>query len=61
MVGDQFTFSWDHYYNDVPNTFKQLWQNLDFADVTLATKDGLSGGFVSGGALSLNPWREDRR
>ena len=39
MFGDQFTFCWDHYDSDVPNTFKQLWQNQDFADVTLATKD----------------------
>ena len=39
MVGDKFTFSWDHYDSDVPNTFKQLWQNQDFADVTLATRD----------------------
>ena len=39
MVGDQFTFCWDYYHSDVPNIIKQLWQDQDFADVTLATKD----------------------
>ena len=39
MVGDKFTFSWDHYHSDVPNIIKKLWQDQDFADVTLATKD----------------------
>ena len=39
MVAEKFTFSCDEYDNNVPQTFKQLWQNQDFADVTLATKD----------------------
>ena len=39
MVAEKFTFCWDEYDNNVPQTFKQLWQNEDFADVTLATKD----------------------
>ena len=39
MVAEKFTFCWDQYDTNVPQTFKQLWQNQDFADVTLATKD----------------------
>ena len=41
MVVDKFTFSWNAFASELPNTFKQLWNNPDFADVTLATKDGV--------------------
>ena len=39
MVGDKFTFSWENYNSDVPNTLRQLWNDNDFCDVTLATND----------------------
>ena len=39
MVSDKFTFCWDHYKSDVPNTLKHMWQNQEFSDVTLTTKD----------------------
>ena len=38
MVGD-FKFSWDDFEATAPNTFRQLWKDEDFADVTLATQD----------------------
>ena len=41
MVVDKFTFSWNAFASEVPNTLKQLWNNPDFADVTLSTKDGV--------------------
>ena len=34
------TFDWDSFATNAQNTFKQLWQDQDFADVTLATEDG---------------------
>ena len=42
MVVEKFNFSWDAFASEVPNTFKQLWNSPDFADVTLATKDGVN-------------------
>ena len=29
----------NHFEIDIPNAFKQLWKDKDFADVTLATVD----------------------
>ena len=42
MVGDKFTFSWENYNSDVPNTLRQLWNDQDFCDVTLATNDDVN-------------------
>ena len=30
---------WDHSETNAPNTFRKLWNDQDFADVTLATAD----------------------
>jgi hypothetical protein len=33
--------SWNHFETNTTNTFRQQWNNLDFADVTLANVDYL--------------------
>ena len=30
---------WDQFETNAPNTFRKLWNDQDFADVTLATAD----------------------
>ena len=30
---------WEHFETNAPNTFRNLWNDKDFADVTLATVD----------------------
>ena len=30
---------WDHFEENAPNTFRKLWNDQEFVDVTLATVD----------------------
>jgi hypothetical protein len=39
MGNDTMELRWNEHGTNAPNTFKELWQDQDFADVTLATAD----------------------
>ena len=39
MTDNTFDLRWDHFETNAPNTFRKLWNDQDFADVTLATVD----------------------
>ena len=39
MSDNTMELRWDHFETNAPNTFKKLWNDQDFADVTLATAD----------------------
>ena len=39
MVDDKFLLSWNDFAANAPNTFRNLWTDQDFTDVTLATED----------------------
>ena len=39
-MGDvKVILSWNEFATNAPKTFKQLWREQDFTDVTLATED----------------------
>ena len=40
MTSEKVNLAWVDFESSAPETFKQLWCQLDFADVTLATEDG---------------------
>ena len=39
MTDNTLELHWDHFETNAPNTFRKLWNDQDFADVTLATVD----------------------
>ena len=39
MDYERLTLTSNYFESNAPNTFRQLWNDLDFADVTLATAD----------------------
>ena len=39
MTDNTLEMCWDHFETNAPNTFRNLWNDQDFADVTLATVD----------------------
>ena len=39
MGNDTMELRWNDHGTNAPNTFKELWGDQDFADVTLATAD----------------------
>ena len=39
MCDNTLEMHWDHFETNAPNTFRKLWNDQDFADVTLATVD----------------------
>ena len=39
MTDKSIELHWDHFETNAPNTFRNLWSDQDFADVTLATAD----------------------
>ena len=39
MDDDKFLLSWNDFATNAPNTFRKLWSDQDFTDVTLATED----------------------
>ena len=39
MTDKNLNLHWDHFETNAPNTFKKLWNDQDFSDVTLATVD----------------------
>ena len=39
MTDNTLELRWDHFDTNAPNTFRKLWNDQDFADVTLATVD----------------------
>jgi len=40
MASELVKLAWADFESNAPETFKQLWHQQDFADVTLATEDG---------------------
>ena len=40
MTDNILELHWDNFETNAPNTFRKLWNDQDFADVTLATVDG---------------------
>jgi len=40
MTSEHVQLAWADFESKAPETFKQLWDQQDFADVTLATEDG---------------------
>ena len=39
MNDNRIEMQWDHFETNAPNTFRKLWNDQNFADVTLATAD----------------------
>jgi predicted RNA-binding Zn-ribbon protein involved in translation (DUF1610 family) len=39
MSDDKMLLTWNDHTSNAPNTFKQLWSDVEFTDVTLATAD----------------------
>ena len=40
MDSEKVILKWNNFENICPSAFRQLWEDQDFADVTLATEDG---------------------
>ena len=40
MVGEKMNLLWNDFETNAPNTIKELWNDQNFTDVTLATVDG---------------------